>query len=113
VEVDHESTSAARNLEPEESVAWAEAAPGGAKEDPLFAPQACGIGEKLRVAYVIAPRAVVLRNLRPSSRYRVTYFDPVKGERTPQDPLTTDAKGEVHAAPPKTEQDWVCLLEVE
>ena len=52
-----------------------------AKEDPLFAPQMSGIGERLRVIYALEPRAVTIRALRAAGRYSVTYFDPVTGER--------------------------------
>jgi len=95
------------------SVAWGEPAPGGAKEDPLFAPQGCGIADRIRVAYVIAPRSIVLRNLRAAARYRLTCFDPVKGERTPHGEVGADAQGALRVDPPKGDHDWVCLLEVE
>src|SRR5258706_14874920 len=62
------------------SVGWADS-PADAKEDPLFAPQMCGIGDRLRVIYVLAPRAATVRALRTPARYAVTYFDPVTGER--------------------------------
>ena len=79
-------------------------------EDPLFAPQACGIGDSLRVVYVIAPRPIVVRGLRPDTEYRLTLFDPVMGKRTPQKTVTTDTKGEWHGAPPAHGHDWVILL---
>jgi hypothetical protein len=94
-----------------DSVAWAEPAADDAKEDALFAPQACGIGDRLRVAYVIAPRNIVHRNLRISAGYRLTYFDPVKGERTPHGALTADARGVIRVVPPKGDLDWVSLLD--
>ena len=62
------------------SVGWADPPPDP-KEDPLFAPQMCGIGDRLRVVYVLASRAVSVRALRASARYTATYFDPVTGER--------------------------------
>ena len=96
-----------------QSVAWAEPPSPDAKEDPLFAPQACGIADRLRVVYVIAARPIVARNLRAATQYRTTYFDPVKGERIVRDPVTADAKGEVRLEPLKPEQDWVALLQTE
>jgi hypothetical protein len=82
------------------------------QEEPLFAPQACGIGNRLRVVYVLASRAVVVRDLRPNATYQGTVFDPVTGERTPPAPLRTGAGGEVRLEPPAHGHDWVLLLEL-
>jgi len=79
-------------------------------DDPLVAPQACGIADKLRAIYVLDPRAIVVRNLQPSAKYQVTHFDPVSGARTRAPEITADAKGEWRCDPPKHGHDWVLLL---
>jgi Protein of unknown function (DUF4038) len=91
------------------NIGWAEP-PEDAKEDPLFAPQMCGIGDQLRVVYVLAPRAATVRALRASIRYSVTYFDPVTGRRRIAPPILANERGEVRIAPPTQEHDWVVLL---
>ncbi len=94
-----------------DSVGWAER-PAEAKEDPLFAPQMCGIGARLRVIYALAPRTVTVRALRASGRYGIMYFDPVTGARHAAPPLMTNAQGEVNITPPPQEHDWVAVLQV-
>lgn len=89
-----------------ESVAWAEGAPG----DAMAGPQACGVGDQIRAAYVLDPRAVVVRKLAPNASYKVELFDPVTGERTTAPPATTDAEGAWRCEPPKHGHDWVLLL---
>jgi hypothetical protein len=103
-----------------ESAIWADATATEARgdwipprEDPLFAPQACGLGDRLRAVYVLVPRPIVVRALRPNAAYRVTRFDPVSGERTPAPPLRADATGEVRVEPPAHSHDWVVLLDLE
>jgi hypothetical protein len=93
------------------SVVWADS-PADAKEDQLFAPQMCGVGESLRVVYVLAPRDVTVRALRVSARYAVTYFDPVTGERRAAPTITANAQGEARIAPSPQDHDWVALLKV-
>jgi hypothetical protein len=90
-----------------DTVAWAEAPRG----DPLAGPQACGIEDKLRVIYVLDPRAIVVRKLKPNAIYRVAHFDPINGERTVVDAITADAAGAWRCEPPKHGPDWVLLLE--
>jgi hypothetical protein len=82
--------------------------PGG--EDPLFAPQASGIGDSLRVVYVIAARPIVVRGLRPKTEYRLTLFDPVTGKRSSKGTVSVDDSGEWHGTPPAHGHDWVVLL---
>ena len=72
----------------------------------------CGIGDRLRVIYMLAPRDASVRALRASARYAVTYFDPVTGKRIAAPPITADAQGVVRIAPPSQEHDWVVLLRV-
>ena len=90
-----------------DSIAWADGAAG----DPLAGPQACGIDDKLRVAYMLEPRAIKLSHLKSAALYRVTLFDPVTGERTTARSLTADAQGQARCTPPKHDHDWVLLLE--
>ena len=82
-------------------------------QQPTTAPQACGIGEKLRVIYALDSRAVVVRGLKAGGAYRVTHFDPVSGERTPAPAATADAAGQWRCEPPKHGHDWVLLLEAQ
>ena len=90
-------------------VVWADPPPDP-KEDPFFAPQMCGIGDRLRVIYVLASRAVTVRALRTSARYAATYFDPVTGERSAAKPLIADANGRARIEPPPHGHDWVIML---
>ena len=93
-----------------ENIRWA-GPPTDTKEDPLFAPQMCGLGDRLRVIYALVPRAVTVRALRASARYSATYFDPVTGERRAASPIATNAHGEARLTPPPPEHDWVILLQ--
>lgn len=88
------------------SAAWA----GGEPGDPLAAPQACGIGDKLRAVYVLDSRAIVVRGLQAGATYQAVHFDPVKGERAAAVPVTTDAQDEWRCDPPGHGHDWVLLL---
>ncbi len=90
-----------------ESVVWAD----GPHGDPLTAPQACGIDDKLRAVYVLDSRAIVVSRLKPGMAYRSTYFDPVSGGSSPAAAITADAKGAWRCDPPKHGHDWVVLLE--
>ncbi len=86
---------------------WGRVAEGG---DPLVAPQACGIGERLRAIYVLDARSIVVRRLKPGATYQLTHFDPVTGERTRVPAITANAQGEWRGDPPKHGHDWVLLL---
>lgn len=80
-------------------------------EDPLFAPQACGIGDHLRAVYVLTARPIVVRALRPVTKYQMTFFDPVTGKRESGGAIHTDTKGTGHVSPPAYGHDYVILLE--
>ncbi len=86
---------------------WDTPAPG----DPLIAPQACGIGENLRLIYILDPRAIRITGLTPGVPYRLTHFDPITGERASAPSLTPDSKGDLQIDPPVHGHDWVILLE--
>jgi hypothetical protein len=79
-------------------------------EETAFAPQACGIGDRLRAIYLLAPRPVVVRGLRPRSPYRLVRFDPVTGRRSRPLLLHTDAAGVCHVTAPRHNHDDVLLL---
>jgi len=81
------------------------------KNDTGFPPQACGIGQELRVVYALEARDVVVRGLAPQGRYAVTYFDPVTGERTKATEGTASGGGEYRLATPTFGHDWVGLVE--
>lgn len=89
------------------------AARAGASGDDTSAPYTCGIGDRLRLVYVLEPRAVSVCALRSSARYRLTLFDPVTGQRAPTAPVTTGANGQLRVEPPPHGHDWVLLLEAE
>lgn len=80
-------------------------------ERPDRVPQACGIGDRLRVCYVPDSRPVAFRALRPQATYRVTLLDPVCGQRQPCGEITAGADGQGRCEPPPHGYDWVVLLE--
>ncbi len=79
-------------------------------EDPLFAPQACGIGDRLRVVYVLAPRPIVVHALRPATMYQLTWFDPVTGRSSRGGSVRTDATGTWHGSFAAIGHDYVLML---
>lgn len=91
-----------------DSAAWADAP---AADNPLTGPQACGVGpDRLRVVYVLDPKAVVLRHLEPSAKYRAVLFDPVTGERASAREVSADTQGQWRCDPPAHGHDWVIQL---
>ncbi len=81
------------------------------QSQPNPAPQACGIGATLRVVYVMDALPILVRGLKPGGQYRLTYFDPVTGGRTPPATLTPTPEGQCRCDPPSHGHDWVLLLE--
>jgi hypothetical protein len=81
-------------------------------EDPLLGPQVCGIGDRLRVAYLLDARPILLRNLKPQTGYNVAGFDPVAGKRTGPASVLSTAGGELRIDSPPTKEDWVYLIEM-
>ncbi|GEM_PF-548504 len=79
-------------------------------EDPLFAPQACGIEDRLRTVYVLSPRPIVVSGLRSHSVYHLTYFDPVTGSSTRRKRIQIDPNGDWHCPAPDFGHDYVLLL---
>jgi hypothetical protein len=66
--------------------------------------------DRLRVVYVLDPKAVTVRNLQPSAGYQAVLFDPVTGERSSSREVSADAKGEWRCDPPAHGHDWVLQL---
>ncbi len=79
-------------------------------DDPTFVPFALGMGDTLRIVYVLSPRAVTVSNLRPKTKYRLTMFDPVTGESR-RDHATTDEHGVWHSPAPSHGHDYAFALE--
>ncbi len=92
-----------------DAVVWADGPP--ARENPLFAPQACGLGDELRAVYVPAARPIIVHQLTPRAAYRVTYFDPVTGNRSPPAPVAAGPDGRWRCDAPAHGHDWVVLIE--
>src|SRR4029077_9791676 len=55
---------------------------GKIANQPAAAPLAAGEVGGARVFYLIAPRPILLRQLRSETAYRLSYFDPVEGRET-------------------------------
>jgi hypothetical protein len=80
-------------------------------ENALTGPQSCGIGDRLRVVYLLDPRPVVVRTLKPQTRYRLSKFDPVTGARGKGETIKTSETGSIRVTQPDQGHDWVLLLE--
>jgi hypothetical protein len=99
-----------------ESLPWTKLAPkpGAASwsaKGSGIPPQACGIGDSLLVVYALDPLGVDLHGLAANSRYRLTIFDPVSGDRSAAKTIVADAKGMANVASPAKDHDWMLLLE--
>ncbi len=81
---------------------------GGSK----VAPQSCGIGETLRVIYALGPGEIVVKRLRPNTKYRLTMFDPASGDRKPAGEIAADSEGKCRARAATEGHDSVILLEL-
>jgi hypothetical protein len=81
------------------------------KTDDTIDPLAMGLGDRLRVFYAIAAKPVSVRGLPPETKLRLTYFDPVTGERTKPIDVQTDAGGNMQCPAPAYNHDWVGMLE--
>jgi hypothetical protein len=94
------------------AAAWADALENQPTADPLTGPQACGVGDQLRLLYAVDPRPIVLHGLRPSSPYKVSLFDPVTGERSAATPSNSNDHGELRIAAPAYDHDWAAIVEL-
>jgi hypothetical protein len=77
---------------------------------PPQGPFACGIGDRLRLAYALSARSLVLHALAPHASYVLTTFDPVTGARSAESAVQTDATGSFLCTAPADQHDWVVLL---
>ncbi|MEO6435789.1 MAG: DUF4038 domain-containing protein, partial [Tepidisphaeraceae bacterium] len=77
------------------------------------APYATGVADGVRIIYAQRPEAVEVRELPADTSYKVTYFDPVSGEKTPIGEVRSNKDGAWTCPPPKVvnENDWVVILE--
>ncbi len=89
-----------------DSAVWAD--PAGA---PAPGPQACGIGDRLRVIYAIDRLPIAVRGLLKGHDYRATLFDPVTGGRTALADFKATDVGECKYDPGADPHDWAILLE--
>ncbi|HMC26659.1 MAG TPA: DUF4038 domain-containing protein [Verrucomicrobiae bacterium] len=101
-----------------ESIPWTKLKPMSASaawtnraDKPVVGPQACGIGDRLRVVYALDARPVVVSSLGSNAKYSVTRFDPMLGMRTREGEVQTTANGTAQFAAPSHGHDWVLLLE--
>jgi hypothetical protein len=85
---------------------WGRFADGGGRAEP----QACGIGDRLRVIYMIDPGTLTVKGLRAGASYKVIWFDPVAGMRTAWgvDKSFLTSRSFIS---PSGDHDWVLLLE--
>jgi len=89
-----------------ETVSWMENS-----RQPAVSPQACGIGDRLRLVYAVDPAPIQVVRLRPAAKYKLTRFDPVSGERSSDESVAASERGELVVKPTATDHDWVLLLE--
>jgi hypothetical protein len=84
---------------------WAEGKAG----DKYAVPYAFG-DERVRMVYVPAARAIVVKGLETGKMYGGLYFDPVTGDKTSIERFSVDAAGEGKIEMPKFDHDWVVVL---
>ena len=82
----------------------------GRAPDAYLAPYEFG-DEKVIMVYVPLPREILVRGLISGQKYGGFYFDPVSGEKRAIEEFEVDASGFKKVAPPKTDHDWVLVLE--
>ena len=75
-----------------------------------FPPFAAGIEDRLRIVYAMESKPLLLRGLRAGEVYRLTYFDPVMGEKSVPIEVKPDDKGEWRCQAPGYNHDWVVVL---
>lgn len=88
--------------------------PWGRMQEPSVScePQAAGIADQIRVIYVQEDQQVEVRHLTAQATYRVSRFDPVRGETTALGTVRPDGQGTWRWVPPAgTNQDWLLVLE--
>ncbi len=83
------------------------------KSEGVYGPQTTGLPEGgLRLVYVPESTPVEVKELKKSSAYTVTIFDPVTGAKTMLPTANTDDAGVWACGPPAgIDHDWVIILE--
>ena len=77
----------------------------------LAEPYATGIVGKVRVIYVLDPLPILVQRLEPDVPYSASYFNPVTGQYETIGPVKASDLGTWSCSAPKTDQDWVLILE--
>ena len=85
---------------------WAD----GAAANAYDIPYAFG-DEEVRMVYVPSHRAIVIKALDAAKGYGGFYFDPVNGEKIVIANIKADGTGMFTIEPPKSDHDWVLVLE--
>ncbi len=83
-------------------------------QDPSTAPGplCAAAGQDLTLVYLLSPMSLELRDLRPSTQYRVRWFDPIRAEVASDAVLSTDANQTITVSPPHdAHQDWVVVVQ--
>lgn len=78
---------------------------------PLAEPYATGIAGEIRVVYALDPLPILVQKLEPDVSYTASSFNPVTGQYKTIGPVKASARGAWHCPAPKTDHDWVLLLE--
>jgi hypothetical protein len=74
-------------------------------------PFCAGVGDEVRLVYLLEPRAVALSALRAGMSYQLEWFNPVTGVRRPASQLVADAQGQAVVTPPSDEpHDWAAVI---
>ena len=74
-------------------------------------PLAAGIGDEIRIFYAPLPRPVKVVQLKVSTEYSLTVFNPVTGEQTSKGVITTDKDGAWSGPAPEDDHDQAFVLE--
>jgi hypothetical protein len=95
-----------------EAAIWAPDEEGSQDPNPLTWPEACGVGEELRLTYAVDPKSIVLRKMKARAVYRVSCFDPVTGKRGEAREVAASDMGELPVEAPGWGHDWVAVVEL-
>ncbi|HEX5025068.1 MAG TPA: DUF4038 domain-containing protein [Agriterribacter sp.] len=70
-------------------------------------------GNKSAIAYLPSPGTITVTLPQKNSNYTTSWFDPVTGNKQKDIKLKSDASGNISAASPAVDQDWVFVLKNE
>jgi hypothetical protein len=76
----------------------------------LFPALGFGVTDGVRVFWMLEPKPVVFRGLKPGHTYSIQEFDPVLGQVQATGRLKADASGAIHQAAPAHSHDWVIAI---